>query len=81
MPLSCLVAPLPQRELYKDGGGSGGGEWRGEEGARRPGPKGQFLHDAPRNAIRSALRSVLRRVLDVPVLHVSPKESVGGGGR
>ena len=86
MPLSYLVAPLSQRELYKDGGGSGGGEWRGEEGARRPGPKGQFLHDAPRNAIRSALRSALRRsalrrVLDVLVLHVSPKESVGGGGR
>jgi len=37
MPLSCLDAPLSQRELHKDGGGSGGGEWRGEEGARCPG--------------------------------------------
>jgi len=26
MPLSCLVAPLSQRELHKDGGGSGCGE-------------------------------------------------------
>ena len=75
MPLSCLVAPLSQRELHKDGGG--GGEWRGEEGARRPGPEGQFLH----HALRHALRNALRRVLDVLVLHVSPKESVGGGGR
>ena len=71
MPLSCLVAPLSQRELHKDGGG--GGEWRGEEGARRPGPVGQFLrhvmwHDL-RNALRSALRNVLRRVLNVLVLH------------
>ena len=78
MPLSCLVAPLSQRELHKDGGGSGGGEWRGEEGAQRPGPEGQFLQHVLRHALRSALCSVLRRVLDVFVLHVSPKESVGG---
>ena len=78
MPLSCLVAPLSQRELHKDGGGSGGGEWRGEEGARRPGPEGQFLHHVLRHALRNALRNVLRRVLHVLVLHVSPKESVGG---
>ena len=85
MPLSCLVAPLSQRELLKDGGGSGGGEWRGEEGARRPGPEGKFLYHALkhalRNTLRNALRNALRRVLDMPVLHVSPKESVGGGGR
>ena len=59
----------------------GGGEWRGEEGARRPGPKGQFLYHVLRHALRNALRNALRRVLDVLVLHVSPKESVGGGGR
>ena len=81
MPLSCLVAPLSQRELHKDGGGSGDGEWRGEEGARRPGPEGQFLHHVLRHALRNALRNALRRVLDVLVLQVSPKESVGGGGR
>ena len=81
MPLSCLVAHLSQRELHKDGGGSGGGDWRGEEGARRPGPEGQFLHHALRHALRNALRNVLRRVLDVLVLHVSPKDSAGGGGR
>ena len=82
VPLSCLVAPLSQRELHKDGGGGGGGgEWRGEEGARRAGPEGQFLHHVLRHALRNALRNVLRRVLDVLVLHVSPKESVGGGGR
>ena len=79
MPLSCLVAPLSQLELHKDGGGSGGGEC--EEGARRPGPEGQFLHHVLRHALRNALSNVLRRVLDVLVLHVSPKESVGGGGR
>jgi len=78
MPLSCLVAPLSQRELHKE---SGGGEWRGEEGARRPGPEGQFLYHDLRHALRNALRNVLRRVLYVPVLHVSPKESAGGGGR
>ena len=77
MPLSCLVAPLSQRELHKDGGGSGNGEWRGEEGARRPGPEGQFLHHVLRHALRNALRNVLRRVLDVLVLHVLPKESAG----
>jgi len=81
MPLSCLVAPLSQHELHKDGGGSGGGEWRGEEGARRPGPEGQFLYHVLRNALRNVFRNVLRHVLDVPVFHVSPKESVGGGGR
>ena len=81
MQLSCLVAPLSQRELHKDGGGSGGGEWRGEEGARRLGPEGQFLYHVLRYALRNALRSVQRRVLDVLVLHVSPKESAGGGGR
>jgi len=80
MPLSCLDAPLSQRELHKDGGGSSGGEWRGKEGARRPGPEGQVLHHVLRHAPRNALRNVLRRVLDVPVLHVSPKGSVGGGG-
>ena len=79
MPLSCLVAPLSQRELHKDGGGSGGGEWRGEEGARRPGPEGQLLHHVLRHALRSALRNALRRVLDVLVLHVSPRVGVGGG--
>ena len=73
-------API-QRELHKDGGGSGGGEWQGEEGARRPGPEGQFLHRVLRHALRNALRNVLRRILDVLVLHVSPKESAGGGGR
>ena len=78
MPLSCLVAPLSQRELHKDGGGSGGGEWRGEEGARRPGPEGRFLHHALRHAFRNALRNALRRVLDVLVLHALPKKSVGG---
>ena len=81
MPLSCLVAPLSQRELLKDGGGSGGGEWRGEEGARRPGPEGQFLRHVLWHTLRSTLRNALRHVLDVPVLHVSPKESAGGGGR
>ena len=81
MPLSCLNAPLSQRELHKYGGGSGGSEWRGEEGARRPGPEEQFLHHVLRHALRNALRNVLRRVLDVPILHVSPKGSVGGGGR
>jgi len=85
MPLSCLVAPLSQRELHKDGGSSSGGEWRGKEGARRLGPEGQFLYHvlrhALRNALRNALLNVLRRVLDVPVLHVLPKEGVGGGGR
>jgi len=81
MPLSCLVAPLSQRKLHKDGGGCGRGEWRGEEGARRPGPEGQFLHRVLRHALRNALRNALRRVLDVPVLHVSSKESVGVGGR
>ena len=79
MPLCCLVAPLSQREPLKVGGGSGGGEWRGEEGARRPGPEGQFLHRVLRHALRNALRNVLRRVLDVLVLHVSPKGSVGAG--
>ena len=88
MPLSCLVAPLSQRELHKDGGGSGGGEWRGEEGARRPGPEGKFLHHVLRHALRNALRNVLRRVLrrvrhglvpHVLVLHVSPKGSPGVG--
>jgi len=75
MPLSCLVAPLSQRELHKDGGGSCGGEWRGEKGARRPNPEGQFLKHVLRHALRNALRNALRRVLDVLVLHV------GGGGR
>jgi len=77
MPLSCLVAPLSQRELHKDGGGSGVGEWRGEEGAQRPGPEGQFLYHVLRHALRNALRNVLCRVLGVLVLHVSPKGSVG----
>ena len=81
MLLSCLVAPPSQRELHQDDGGSGGGEWRGEEGARRPGPEGQFLHHVLRHALRNALHNALRRVLDVLVLRVSPKESVGGGGR
>ena len=62
MPLSCLVAPLSQRELHKDGSGGGGGEWRGEEGARCPGPEGQFLRHVLWHALRSALYSVLRRV-------------------
>ena len=59
---------------------------RGEEGARRPGPKGQ-PSPAPRpvaqknitsSATSSAasLRGVLRRVLVVLVLHVSPNGSV-----
>ena len=81
MPLSCLVAPLSQRKLHKGGGGGGGGEWRGEEGARRPGLEGQFLHHVLRHALRNALRNALRCVLDVLVLHVSPKESAGVGGR
>ena len=75
MPLSCLVAPLSQRELHKDGGGSGGGE------ARRPGTEGQFLRHVQWNVLCNALRNALSRVLDVLVLHVSPKESMGSGGR
>ena len=67
MPLSCPVAPLSQRELHKDGGGSCGGEWRGEEGVRRPGPEGQFLYHVLRHALRNAFRNVMRRVLDVLV--------------
>jgi len=59
MPLSYLVAPPSQRELLKDGGGSGGGEWRGEEGASRPGPKGQFLRHVPWQVPRNALRNAL----------------------
>ena len=71
MPLSCLVAPLSQRELHKDGGGGGGGEWRCEEGARRPGHEGQVLRHVLWSALRNALRDDLRCVLDVPVLRVS----------
>ena len=54
------------------------GEARKARGARAP--KASLYH-VPRHALRNALRNFLRRVLDVPVLHVSPKESVGGGGR
>ena len=66
MPLSCQVAPLSQRELHKDGGGGGGGDE-----ARK----------ARWYAFRNSLHNALRRVLDVLVLHESPKEGVGGGGR
>ena len=51
--------------------------WRGEEGARRPGPKGQVLSHVLRHVLRNVLRQILRRVLHVLVLHVSPKGSVG----
>jgi len=64
--------------MHKDGGG--GGEWRGEEGARRPGPEGQFLRHVLWHALRNSLRNSLHFVLNVLVLHVPPKESVGGGG-
>jgi len=50
--------------------------WRGEEGARRPGPEGQVL----RHVLWHVLRSALRRVLGVPVLHVSTKGGCEGGG-
>ena len=55
------------------------GEARKARGARAP--KANFLHHVLRHALCNALRNVLRRVLDVLVLHVSPKEGVGGGGR
>ena len=55
--------------------------WRGDEGARRPGTEVQFLRHVLWHIHRNALRSALRRVLGVLVLHVSPKESVGSGGR
>ena len=53
------------------------GEARKARAARAPGAK--FLHHVLRHALRNALLNVLRRVLDVLVLHVSPKESVGDG--
>ena len=49
--------------------------WNGEEGARRPGPEGQVL----RHVLWHVPRNALRRVVHVPVLHVSPKSSSGGG--
>ena len=78
MQLSCPVAPLSQRALHKDGGGVGGGEARRARAAWAPKAINSFTTSC---GIRNALRSALRRVLDVLVLHVSPKESVGGGGR
>jgi len=48
--------------------------------ARRPGTEGQFLRHVLWHVLRNALRHVLRHVLDVLVL-LSPKESVGSGGR
>ena len=74
MPLSCPVAPLSQRELHKGGGGGG-------EARRVRATEGQVLRHVLWHVLRSTLRSALRRVLDVLVLHVSPKESVGSGGR
>jgi len=50
--------------------------WRGEEGARHPGPEGQVL----RRVLWHVFRSALHRVLDVLVLHVSSKGGVVGGG-
>ena len=55
------------------------GEARKAPAARAP--KGKFLHHVLRHALRNTLRNALRRVLGVLVLHVLPKESVGGGGR
>ena len=52
------------------------GWWRGEEGARRPGPEAQVL----RHVLWHVLHSTLRRVLHVLVLHVSPRAGVVGGG-
>ena len=71
MPLSCLVAPLSQRELHKDGGG--GGEWRGEEGARRPGPVGQFL----RHVMWHDLRNVVLNVLVLHAFTCHPRKAWG----
>jgi len=79
MPLSCPVAPPSQREFHKDGGGGGGGVARRAQ--PRPGPEGQVLRHVLLHVLRNVLRSVLRRFLHVPVLHVSPKVSVGGGMR
>jgi len=54
--------------------------WRGEEGARRPGPEGIVLRHVLWHVLRSVLRSVLHRILHVAfVLHVSPKGRRGGG--
>ena len=51
--------------------------WRGEEGARHPGPEGQVL----RRVLWNAFCNALRRVLHVLVLHVSPKGRRVGGSR
>ena len=42
--------------------------WRGEEGARRPGPDGQVKRHVLWHVLWHVLRNVLRRVLYVPVL-------------
>ena len=76
----CPVAPMPQREreLHKDGGGGGGGGVaRRARAARAPTARSY----ATCHVLRHVLRHALRRVLHVPVLHVSPKGSMGGGMR
>ena len=47
--------------------------WRGEEGARRPGPKGKFLRRVLLHVLRHVPRHVLRHILHVLVLYVSPR--------
>ena len=74
MQLSCPVAPASQRELHKAQRRRRRQRWWcGEEGARRPVPEGQVLHQVLLYVLRSVLRHVLHRVLHVLVLHVSPK--------
>jgi len=80
MPLSCPVAPPSQREMHKDDGGGGGGVAMRVRAARPPKPK-----SCPRLVARPPQRPPqrpppLRRVLGVLLLHVSPRESAGGGG-
>ena len=56
-PISARAAPRRRRQRW----------WRGEEGARRPGPEAQVL----RHVLWHVLRNTLRRVVHVLVLHVS----------
>ena len=73
MPLSCPVAP-PHLSASCTKTAAAARWWRGEEGARRPGPEGKVLRHVPWHV----LRNVVRRVLHVLVLHVSPKGRRGG---
>ena len=77
MPLSCPVAPPSQREMHKNGSGGGGGVAMRARAARAPKPKSC----ATSCGTPFATPPQLRRVLGVLVLHVLPKESVGGGGK